>query len=348
MCVNVIDPYNVITDEAMPTLGLALDPTVVKRQFRRHLSRVTEHVRMIRLLEIRVVRYKPKRRCVIEYDINYPQPDGQVSAVTLIGKIRNGRFGKNGYRLLEQIWEKGFQATNPDGISVPEPIAMIPKLQLWLQRKVAGKEATELLNTNKALNLARRIAEASYKLHSSTVRIEKNHTMDDELQILDQCMNKLCQTHPDLRDRVELLMTKAHQLGKSLSGNRTCGIHRDFYSDQLIVSDERLWLLDFDLYCNGDPGLDIGNFIGHITEYSLRTFGDADALLDIETALEEHFIALSGEQIRHSVRIYTLLTLIRHIYLSSLFTERQNFTLQILALCERRFNDQIRTLQNAS
>src|SRR2546426_9353652 len=39
----------------------------------------------------------------------------------------------------------------------------------------------------------------------------------------------------------------------------------------VIVNGERLFLLDFDLYCEGDPALDIGNFLGHITEQSLRS-----------------------------------------------------------------------------
>jgi thiamine kinase-like enzyme len=115
-----------------------------------------------------------------------------------------------------------------------------------------------------------------------------------------------------------------------------CGIHRDFYPAQVIVRKGQLYLIDFDLYCQGDPALDVGNFIGHVTEESLRTCGQASALQDREEAMEKRFIELCGEAIRPSVRAYTTLTLARHIYLSTQFPERSAFTESLLELCENR------------
>ncbi|MDQ3927841.1 MAG: hypothetical protein M3328_01710, partial [Chloroflexota bacterium] len=112
------------------------------------------------------------------------------------------------------------------------------------------------------------------------------------------------------------------------------GIHRDFYADQVIASGERLYLLDFDLYCEGDPALDTGNFLGHIKEQSIRTLGDPYALRDVEEAHEERFVELHGEGVRRAVRVYTALTLVRHVYLSTLFPERRRSTQTILELCE--------------
>jgi hypothetical protein len=104
----------------------------------------------------------------------------------------------------------------------------------------------------------------------------------------------------------------------------------------VIVDCTRLWLLDFDLYCHGDPALDAGNFIGHITQESLCTLGNAAAWRDRELALEERFIELTGEAARPAVRVYTTLTLARHVYLSTQFPERTPFTDRLLALCEER------------
>ena len=98
----------------------------------------------------------------------------------------------------------------------------------------------------------------------------------------------------------------------------------------------RLWLIDFDLYCLGDPGLDAGNFIGHVTEQALRERGDAGAMAEVEQALEDRFVELSGEAVRKSVRAYTTLTLARHIFLSTKFPERSHLTERLLELCEER------------
>jgi hypothetical protein len=80
----------------------------------------------------------------------------------------------------------------------------------------------------------------------------------------------------------------------------------------------------------------VGNFIGHITEESLRTREDAAAWQDREQAMEDRFVELSGESVRASVRVYTILTLARHIYLSTQFPERAAWTEAVLELCEQR------------
>jgi aminoglycoside phosphotransferase (APT) family kinase protein len=104
----------------------------------------------------------------------------------------------------------------------------------------------------------------------------------------------------------------------------------------VIVDGARLYLIDFDLYCRGDRALDAGNFLGHVIEQSLRDRGDAAALGAIERAFEERFIELSGQPCLAAVRAYTTLTLVRHVYLSTQFPERQTFTQSLLELSEQR------------
>lgn len=117
---------------------------------------------------------------------------------------------------------------------------------------------------------------------------------------------------------------------------RPCGIHRDFYADQVIVDGDRLFLIDFDLYCMGDPALDVGNFLGHVIEQSVRATGDPQALAPVEEALRDRFLALAGAELTRRVDCYALLTLARHLYLSNILPARASFTEPILAACEER------------
>ena len=160
--------------------------------------------------------------------------------------------------------------------------------------------------------------------------------MRDELRILREHLPLVARDRPDWQPRLSRILDACDRLGATVSEPPTCGIHRDFYSAQVVVEQARIWLLDFDLYCRGDAALDIGNFIGHLTEQSLRTFGDPAALADREKAMEERFVELAGKAARTRVRAYATLTLVRHIYLSTLSPDRIPWTERLIQLCEQR------------
>ncbi|WP_088889702.1 phosphotransferase [Leptolyngbya ohadii] len=322
----------------MPWLIRAIDPLFVQQQFDQCLPFA---LKQAQLCEVRVIRYKPGRRCLIEYDVkvndaaNHTAIDSDSQTITLIGKVRAKGIDTNSYQLQQALWNTGFSEKSEDDISVPEPIAIIPNLQMWLQQKVPGTIATHLLPQPGGIALAQRIAEAVHKLHSANIPPRRRHTMTDELNILRDRLTQVMQQYPQWETRLERLLDACYRLGAATPKPNSCGIHRDFYPDQIIVSGSRLYLLDLDLYCEGDPSLDIGNFIGHLIEQGIRTFGNADALQDRSIALEETFVQLSGTATRAAIRAYTALTLVRHIFLSQQFVERRPFTEQILQCSEQ-------------
>lgn len=336
--VEVTDPYSITNDQALAHAAEALDPAAVARAFALAKFAI-EDLTGERLRAIRVTRHKPGKRCVIEYDM---AATGNSPAMTLIGKIRRKRSGRSAFELSRSFTAHGFQATAADHVSVPDSVAYVKKLGLWLQRKVPGMEATELFVTPVGPALAARIAEAAYKIHRTNVPAKRIHSIDDELEILAVCLDKIALAFPAWAARVERLKRYAGKLARALGNRSMCGIHRDFYADQIIVDDDRLWLLDFDLYCLGDPALDIGNFIGHVTEQSLREIGHAPALSAVEQAIEERYVALAGEAARQPIRTYALLTLMRHIYISTLHESRQHTTEWLFLLCEERVADMLR------
>jgi aminoglycoside phosphotransferase (APT) family kinase protein len=324
----------IVSDARMPLLSRALDPAEVEGVLRRLAGWEGAAVRAIR-----AVRYKPGRRCLIEYDVALPSS----ALVTLVGKARARGADRPTFDLLRELRRRGFDENAVDGICVPEPIAVIPELGLWLQCKVRGVSAMEGLAGANGLAVARRLAEAAHKLHVADVPARREHTVADELRILHEGLDALAARWPDLGkgQRVGRLLAACDRLAATIPAPEPCGIHRDFYPDQVLVADEggkgeRLCLLDFDLYSHGDPALDIGNCIGHITEQAVRTCGDPRALADREAALEDRFVALAGEQTRPAVRAYALLTLARHVSLSAQRVDRQPFTARLLELCEER------------
>ena len=341
--VRVTDIFNATLDPSMPFLVHALDPAEAQHAIEQlDLSLLPEATdcRRPQLCAIRVVRHKPKRRCLVEYDLVFPSTAKSASEkdrrVTLIGKARARGLHRSAYELAVQLHRHGFDDQSPDGISVPQPVGVIPEFRMWLQRKVDAVPATRWLTSRGGVDLCVQMAQAIDKVHSCGIPSRKAHTIEDELRILHLRLNEVADQFPKWQGRIKRVLEACDALGATLPETQPVGIHRDFYPDQVLIGDGRLYLVDFDLYCQGDPALDVGNFIGHLTELALRTLGDPTAWVGLEHALEEAFVRRWGPQSRFSVRAYAALTIVRHIHITTRIPERRPWTQRWLSLCEQR------------
>src|SRR5437667_12736345 len=147
----------------MPFLARALDPHEAQRQFEGRLPRLSRGKGGVQIRAIRVTRYKPGRRCLIEYDVEVGQPDARLQ--TVVGKARAKGLDDSSYEVAKALWNSGFASDSEDAVSVPQPIGVIPEFQMWFQHKVPGVVATSLLGDDGGVALARRIAEALQTLH---------------------------------------------------------------------------------------------------------------------------------------------------------------------------------------
>lgn len=313
-------------DPALPALDAALDPEASARAFESTKRYAGARVRVQRAA---LVRHKPGRRAVIAYDYVVTWPDGRAEAVEAVGKMRAARPPRSAYNLLRQLWKSGFDASSADGISVPEPLAKVPALGLWLQRRVPGVLATTLLTTPAGTPLARRIADAAHKVHMAGVAPERAHGPQEELAVLHRLFGEVGLRDPRWQRPLATLLDRCRRAAAGLTGPST-GIHRDFYADQVIVDGTRLHLLDFDLYCRGHAALDIGNFAGHLVEQALREPQHALALALAGDALEARHFAHAGAEADRPVRIYVALTLARHVALSTVLPGRAHTTASVL------------------
>lgn len=314
------DPSRAALDPELPALALALDPIRAQEELTRLPALAGTAIE-----EIRVVRHKPGRRCLVAYDLG--------DAGTVYGKVQRRRYGKSGHRLLASLRAAGFDGEK-DGIAVPEPLGVVGAFRMWLQREVAGQPCAELLH-NAALGS--RVAEAAHKLHAAGVTPERQeHGPEEELRILEECLGQVAAERPRLASRLGRLLDRCARAARGLARASRCGIHRDFYADQLLVDGPRLTLVDFDLYCLGDPALDAGNFLGHVTEQALRTRGDSAAFAPFEEALVERFAELAGVEAARRVPVWAALTLARHVYLCTQFDDRRRLLEPLLELAAER------------
>jgi aminoglycoside phosphotransferase (APT) family kinase protein len=210
-----------------------------------------------------------------------------------------------------------------------------------LQVKVPGVSASKLLAGPSGKQVAARLAEAAHKLHAANVVVDRRHGLSDELRILHERLPTVAESYLGLAGRIsrllgdcDVLVERLHAAGRDAA---VAGIHRDFYPDQVLVDgdgDGRLYVLDFDLYCMGDPLLDVGNCLAHITEQALRTTGDPAGLSRQERAMFDRYKRLSRNPASCDaiVPAYYALSLARHVWISTVIADRRTFTERLLAL----------------
>jgi hypothetical protein len=321
-----------LCDPGIPFLARALEPGHAQAAF--HALFEARGEVPLALNTIRVHRHKPGRRCLVGYTFASDGTDARD--VTVLAKVRAKGVDTRAYALQRALWQTGFGLDSADGVRVPEPLGVLPELGAWSQRQVPGSLTVERLAGRDGAALGARCADTIHKLHRSAVAVDREHGAQDELAILTARLRLLAERRPEWAERLERMLMACHEVASCFVPSISCPIHRDFYQDQLLVDGHDVHLLDLDLCARGDPGLDVGNFVAHLLELSLRTYGDFTALDCARAAFEARYLELAGEAFGPSIDVHTTWSLARLVQLSTVFVERRALTERLMTLVEAR------------
>src|SRR5438045_1835999 len=106
MSLPVIDPFGVLADEKMPFLRSALEPSIAQKHLGELCGRWAGNPGRVELRAIRVLRYKPGRRCLIEYEL--APAHSSSHPLFLVGKIRAKGLDRKTFELQRILWQGGF------------------------------------------------------------------------------------------------------------------------------------------------------------------------------------------------------------------------------------------------
>lgn len=264
----------------------------------RTLAHYLPEVRTRDLETIRVLKYKPGRRCVLAYHFARRRSPPAPQPHIVIGKVYRDERGLRLAELQSRLWRNGFGPQAPDEIHVPQPLAYIPEMHLFVQAHAAGHTLQDLVPHVKAGALVRRAAEALAKLHRSAAPCEGligAYTLDDELAALHRFREEMTAHRPAFALEAESFRAALEAWGRQLPAlDAPTLIHRDFYYSQLLFDGPRVTLIDFDLLALGDPAIDVANFSAHLFLLGLDRLSDGDAL----AAEAEAFVQAYAERRR--------------------------------------------------
>jgi glycosyltransferase involved in cell wall biosynthesis len=232
------------------------------------------------IAHLEILKYKPRRRCVIAYDLQASHVLGANGILPIVGKVFRDDRGAQYFEFHRALWQAGFGIDARDGITIARPLAYIPEMQMFVQERAPGCTLDALVDTPDFAARVQQSAAVIAKLRATRVAPPQTYTRADELAQIAAWTNDLAVWKPgcagDFKRHHAALRAWAERLPRA----ELAPTHRDFYYSQILFADQRCTLIDLDLFARADPAIDVANFAAHLRFLALQHRGAAHAFDD--------------------------------------------------------------------
>jgi aminoglycoside phosphotransferase (APT) family kinase protein len=247
-------------------------------------------------------------RLVVLYELYHADcPEGSDPFQTLIGKFYKDRMGHHAFQVMSELCDVLSQQTLCASFAVPRALLYDPYLRFLLQERVTGVPYRGLVGRVDFDQHLRRAGSAMASLHSLRLNSGRTTSILHHLsELMDPHPFELAEQLPEFRGMVEGILQTLFKLEDGWKHEvESSPIHRDFHLRQLFYGDDRVWIIDWDLFAKGDPALDIGNLLVY-----LKTHLAYNDLRSIESVLEGYF-ASGASAVLKRIPLYEALTYLR-------------------------------------
>lgn len=313
-------------DQKFAFLKDAFDTLSAQQQIQDHIPEFTSNFGEFKLIDIHGWRHKPGRRCMLHFELLT-----DLGPRSVLGKSSAKRLDEKTQNVQHALHElHGFGGLSEDGISVPKPIGSFADWKMWFQEKTHGCSCDTFLENGQLSSIADRIAEAIAKFHLCDLHVARQHTIQDELLVLSKRLHDAGRKIPGSANRIDRVLKNCLRLANTIGVSPARLIHRDYYQDQILFSKDRTTLVDLDLVSMGHPALDVGNFLGHLTEHSIRYFGHPNQWSDEEQQIQSRYVQRNPAVSDGDILAFKTLSLARHIAISASRADRVDLTPAII------------------
>jgi Ser/Thr protein kinase RdoA (MazF antagonist) len=258
-------------DWGLPSLAEAMDPGEVASLF----SRLGLHDASTGWLDVKVLRYRPRLRCVIRYVPASPR--GQRPR-PVVGKIYPpGPKAAQAWHALNTL-----HVQSTEDVTIPQPLGLVEDRNLVLMECVPGtsmKEALEKATTrDQAVEIIKLAVRSLTWLHSLKFESPVVWSLKAQLDHLRVLNARVELVAPELAEQVKTLLDQIAAFApQSALATLSC-IHGDCKPSQFLISGRRVGLVDFDWACIGDIAVDVGSFMAALHKEAVRGREDAREL----------------------------------------------------------------------
>jgi hypothetical protein len=272
-------------ERPLPALTTLTDPQQARaflEQSIRACSPAYEELR-IRTAHPRVVRAKASRSTVL-YDL---ESDGDPPAPSpVVAKTYRGDKGQNAYTGMQALWTSKLGTS--ETVSVAEPLAFVPELNVLVQGPVRGESTLKWLTRDAfAAGTSASLAELSAYVDKTGAGLAELHTCGvthgsavswaDRVADLEETVGRVATLAPELAGAAASLLTRIEEQAAALPPDRFVPTHGSFRPNQVLLNAGEIGFIDFDRFCQAEPGLDVGSFCAGLKDAGRLDGGDDDA-----------------------------------------------------------------------
>jgi hypothetical protein len=252
-------------DPQLPWLAPAISPQVISDHFAALLETNIEDC------VITPVRYRPGVRCVFRYDLATT-----AGRSTFFGKLI-GQGAEESMATIAAL--HAARATFPTMPRVLPPLAYWPDLHMLMQAEVVGgAELNDL-----AFDPAEDATIRERWLHDAGARLAGLHgcdvagparTMADDMDELREYIAPMAAANPALAKRYAATVERLAASGAN-GEPAAVASHGAFRTDQFMIENGELVMIDLDGFCWANPARDLGNFMAYLRWKAIRKPHDA-------------------------------------------------------------------------
>lgn len=255
-------------DPALPWLVPMADPAAVRERFAAMLADTP-----IDACAVTPIRYKPGARCVFRYNLQTRSGER-----VFFGKL----LAKDGDQLMATIATlHQVSEAVPAMPRIPRPAAYWPEPQMLIQPAVAGGAELNTLAFDPAEESAvrerwlRDAGACLAALHDSAGAAGPRRALDDDLDELREYVAPMAAAAPELVPRYEDAIERIAALARGRDEPGPVASHGAFRTDQFMIEDGRLVMIDLDGFCWANPARDLGNFLAYLGWKAIRNLPQA-------------------------------------------------------------------------
>jgi Phosphotransferase enzyme family len=206
----------------------------------------------VRDVGVQVVRYKPERKCLLRYDLEW-SAGGRPSVVyARVG--RQSRF-ERARDTLPRLWA----AASGEDFALPQPLGVVPSLCMELFGPVPGVILFTLVQAEVFPALCHRVGVALNRFHALPVLLDDRWDVEAQAGRLAENADEFAWMLPGERGRIAALAQTLEDRLRSAPPAPLRPIHRDFNGDNVLADGGRIAFLDFEDCAMGDPADDVGS-----------------------------------------------------------------------------------------